>query len=117
MAAVQRLHTDHAAPTYAPLATTPLLCNGKNIDLVYLIATTPGRHSGDQVHNVKKNAAPSFWYVTNSGSGGNEGTGPGGQGHSLPCNPSKAGGNGALKDPYTADETYEETYEASPNIC
>ena len=26
--------------------------------IVYLIATMPGRHSGDQVHKVKKNAAP-----------------------------------------------------------
>ena len=33
---------------------------GQKIDFVYLIATMPGRHSGDQVHKVKKNAAPLF---------------------------------------------------------
>ena len=34
---------------------------GQKIDFVYLIATMPGRHSGDQVHKVKKTAAPSFF--------------------------------------------------------
>ena len=33
---------------------------GEKVDFVYLIATMPGRHSGDQVHKVKKTAAPSF---------------------------------------------------------
>ena len=27
---------------------------------MYLVAAMPGRHSGDQVHKVKKTAAPSF---------------------------------------------------------
>ena len=45
---------------YVPLDITPLLCNGTNIDFVYLIGTMPGRHSGDQVHKVKQVAAPSF---------------------------------------------------------
>ena len=42
------------------------LCNGEKIDFVCLGSgtTMPGRHSGDQVHKVKKNAAPSFVYVT-----------------------------------------------------
>ena len=31
---------------------------GQKIDFVYLTATMPGRHSGDQVHKVKKAAAP-----------------------------------------------------------
>ena len=35
----------------------PFLCNGEKIDFVYVIATMPGRHSGDQVHKVKKAAA------------------------------------------------------------
>ena len=43
---------------YALLDTTPLLRNGGNTDFVYLVATRPGRHSGGQVHNVKKTAAP-----------------------------------------------------------
>ena len=30
----------------------PFLSNGVKIDFVYLIATMPGRHSGDQVHKV-----------------------------------------------------------------
>ena len=38
----------------------PFLSNREKIDFVYLIATMPGRHSGDQVHKVKKNAAPPF---------------------------------------------------------
>ena len=40
----------------------PLLSNGAKLDFVYLIATVPGRHSGDQVHEVKKNAAPLFFF-------------------------------------------------------
>ena len=47
---------------YAPLNTTPLLRNGRNPSFVYLIATMPGRHSGDQVHKIKKNAAPFVIY-------------------------------------------------------
>ena len=35
---------------------------GKKVDLVCLSATMPGRHSGDQVHKVKKTAAPSFTF-------------------------------------------------------
>ena len=35
---------------------------GQKIDFVYLIATMPGRHSGDQVHKVKKTAAPLFLF-------------------------------------------------------
>ena len=40
----------------------PFLCSGGAIDFVYLRSgtTMPGRHSGDQVHKVKKTAAPSF---------------------------------------------------------
>ena len=45
----------------------PLLCNGEKSDFVYLVATMPGRHSGDQVHKVKKTAAPSFLHFTASG--------------------------------------------------
>ena len=37
----------------------PLLSNGVKIDFVYLIATMPGRHSGDQVHKITNGAAPS----------------------------------------------------------
>ena len=40
---------------------------GAKVDFVYLVATTPERHSGDQVHNVKKAAAPSFPFFTASG--------------------------------------------------
>ena len=36
---------------------------GAKIDGVYLIATMPGRHSGDQVHKVKKTPAPSFYFL------------------------------------------------------
>ena len=43
---------------YALLDTTSVLCNRGKIDFVYLVATVPGLHSGDQVHKVKKNAAP-----------------------------------------------------------
>ena len=51
----------NADPAQQPVrSTTPLLCNGENIDFLYLIATMPGRHSGDQVHKVKQTAAPSF---------------------------------------------------------
>ena len=35
---------------------------GQKLDFVCLVATMPGRHSGDQVHKVKKIAAPSFLY-------------------------------------------------------
>ena len=31
---------------------------GQKVDFVCLVATMPGRHSGDQVHKVKKSAAP-----------------------------------------------------------
>ena len=34
--------------------------NGVKVDFVYLIATMPGRQSGDQVHKVKKIAALFF---------------------------------------------------------
>ena len=40
---------------------------GEKVDVVYLIATMPGRHSGDQVHKVKKTAAPLFLLFTASG--------------------------------------------------
>ena len=41
-----------------------LLCNGgKKVDFVYLVATMPGRHSGDQVHKVKKTAAPRVYIL------------------------------------------------------
>ena len=40
----------------------PFLCNGANIDFAVRLATMPGRHSGDQVHKVKKAAAPSFLF-------------------------------------------------------
>ena len=43
--------------------TAPLLCNGEKIDFVCLIATMPGRHSGDQVHKVKKTAVPLFYIL------------------------------------------------------
>ena len=36
---------------------------GEKVDFVYLIAHVPGRHSGDQVHKVKKAAAPSFYIL------------------------------------------------------
>ena len=45
-----------------PLPFRPFLSNGVKVDFVYLIATMPGRHSGDQVHKVKKAAAPSLFY-------------------------------------------------------
>ena len=32
----------------------PLLCNVEKLDFVCLVAAMPGRHSGDQVHKVKK---------------------------------------------------------------
>ena len=38
----------------------PLSRNGEQVDFVYLIATMPGQHSGDQVHKAEKNAAPHF---------------------------------------------------------
>ena len=47
----------HGSVRVAPL---PLSLNREKIDFVYLIATMPGRHSGDQVHKDKKNAAPPF---------------------------------------------------------
>ena len=37
---------------------------GQKTDFVYWIATMPGRHSGDQVHKVKKTAAPLLLYFT-----------------------------------------------------
>ena len=42
---------------YEPLDTTPLACNGENTDFAVRLASMPGRHSGDQVHKVKKGGA------------------------------------------------------------
>ena len=43
--------------------SAPFLCNGEKVDFVCLIAAIAGRHGGgDQVHKVKKAAAPSFLY-------------------------------------------------------
>ena len=42
----------------------PVLCNGVKIDFAVRLAAVPGRHSGDQVHKVKKVAAPFFWHFT-----------------------------------------------------
>ena len=38
--------------------SAPSRAMGQRSTLLHLIATMPGRHSGDQVHKVKKNAAP-----------------------------------------------------------
>ena len=46
----------------------PFYAMGEKVDFVYLIATMPGRHSGDQVHKVKKAAAPSLLYFRCSSS-------------------------------------------------
>ena len=43
---------------YALFNSLPLLVQWGKIDLVCLVAAMPGRHSGDQVHIVKKTAAP-----------------------------------------------------------
>ena len=46
---------------YALFAFPPPFCAmWEQVDCVHLIATVPGRHSGDQVHKVKKTAAPLF---------------------------------------------------------
>ena len=39
---------------YVPFTFPPLFVKWGKIDYVYLIATMPGRHSGDQVHEAKK---------------------------------------------------------------
>ena len=52
---------DMYAPFYLP---APFCAMGEKVDFVCLIATMPGRHSGDQVHKVKKTAAPLFLYFT-----------------------------------------------------
>ena len=45
-------------------SSSPLIAQWReNTDFVYLIATVLGRHSGDQVHTVKKAAAPSFFIL------------------------------------------------------
>ena len=45
----------------------PFLSNGEKIDFVGLIATLPGRHSGDHVHKVKKKCRAIALYLTVSG--------------------------------------------------
>ena len=53
---------------YALFTPSPPFCAmEEKVDFVYLIATVPGRHSGDQVHKVKKTAAPFFLHFTASG--------------------------------------------------
>ena len=46
----------------------PFCAMGEKVDFVCLIATMPGRHSGDQVHKIKKTAAPSLLHFTALGS-------------------------------------------------
>ena len=40
--------------------SAPFYVMGQKIDFAVRLATMPGRHSGDQVHKVKKTPAPSF---------------------------------------------------------
>ena len=49
----------HVCQEYAPFTSPPPFCAmGKNIDFAVRLAAMPGRHSGDQIHKVKKAAAP-----------------------------------------------------------
>ena len=55
--------TDHVAAAYVFLRPhRPFIVHMVKTDFVYLIAAMPGRHSGDQVHKVKKTAAPLFLF-------------------------------------------------------
>ena len=44
--------------------SAPFWCSGGKSDFAVRLATMPGRHSGDQVHKVKKAAAPLFLYLS-----------------------------------------------------
>ena len=45
--------------------SAPFCEMGQKVDFVCLVATMPGRHSGDHVHKVKNTAAPFFYIFEN----------------------------------------------------